>query len=277
MVAQRWADEAITREALEKTIAMTVDAGHLRKIDFPGLREDRRPVFPGGLAVLAAVFDTLGLRSMQTSEYALREGVVYDLLGRLSDRDVRSRSVAALARRYGADLRQAQRVERTALRALDQLLGSWEMERRAAVQLLTWAAQLHEIGLVIAHEGYQRHGEYILRHGDLFGFSRSDQQLLATLVRLQRGRFSEDVIGELPQASRLTMRRLALLFRIAVLLNRSRTPYLAHRFQLRTLRSGLEIRFPKGWLERHPLTRQDLEDERDYLADAKLRLLIETD
>ena len=275
MKAQGWTEDLITRDGLEKTVAMTVDAGAVSRIDFPGLREDRRPVFAGGLAVLSGVFDALDLKAMQTSDQALREGVVYDLLGRLADRDVRSRSVAALAQRYAVDPKQARSVERTALRLFERAADPWSLDRIVGSRLLTWAAQLHEIGLAIAHDGYQRHGEYILRNGDLFGFSQTDQKLLAALVRLQRGKFSSSVIDDLPKSWRDTIRRLAALFRLAVLLHRSRTPSPRLPFQLEVRRRTLQLAFTGTWLEQHPLTRADLEVERDALQGAGFKLAFE--
>lgn len=272
MQAQGWAEELITRDALKKTVALTVDAGAIGKIAFPGLREDRRPVFAGGLAVLAGVFDALDLEVMQTSDHALREGVVYDLLGRLSDRDVRSRSVTVLARRYAVDTQQSRRVERTALRVFKHAVDTWSLDPVVGTRLLGWAARLHEIGLSIAHDGYQCHGEYILRHGDLSGFSQTDQKLLATLVRLQRGKFSNGVINDLPKSWRDTVRRLAVLFRLAVLLHRSRMPALQPSFRLELRKRGLNLQFPRGWLERHPLTHADLEVEREALQSAGFKL-----
>src|SRR5581483_3611900 len=174
MMGQGWTDELITREALEQTLDLVVRAGHVDNFDFPGLREDRRPVFAGGLAVLAGVFDSLGLKKMETSEFALREGVIYDLLGRLHDRDVRAASVSAMAERYGVDRPHAAEVERSALRLLEQVEAEWGLQGREGARLLSWAALLHEIGLVIAHDSSHRHGEYILRHAELFGFSQTD-------------------------------------------------------------------------------------------------------
>jgi len=274
MMARGWTDELITRGALEQTLALTVRAGHIARIDFEGLREDRRPVFAGGLAVLAGVFDSLDLQAMETSEHALREGLVYDLLGRLSDRDVRSRSVAAMAERYGVDRRHAADVEADALKGLDQVAGSWRLDRRIAGQLLSWAARLHEIGLAIAHDGYHRHSEYILHNADLFGFSMTDQKLLAVLVRLHRGKFSPAVIEELPAVWRETILRLSAILRLAVLLHRSREPELKVPFKLHVTRGGLQLQLRRGWLDRHPLTRADLEQEVVQLRSAGLRLRV---
>ena len=272
MMAQGWAEDRISREALEKTVNLTVAAGHVSAINFEGLREDRRPVFAGGLAVLAGVFDALQLDEMQTSEHALREGLVYDLLGRLDNRDVRAAAVEATARRYGADAAHAAAVQRTVLKALSQTAAAWNLPRVMSATLLGWAAELHEIGLVIAHDNHHRHGEYILRNGDLRGFSLTDQQLLAALVRLHRGKFTAGAWEDLPGEWREPIQRMAVLLRLAVLLHRSRTPRLQLPFTLTPGRKSLEVAFPDGWLARHPLTEADLLQEAEYLAVAGYRL-----
>ena len=272
MLAQGWTDERITREALEKTVTLLVETGRIDRIDFAGLREDRRPVFVGGLAVLAGVFDALEIREMQTSEHALREGLIYDLLGRLDNRDVRADAVAATARRYGVDAIHASAVERTVLKALAQVVVAWDLPRSLSATLLGWAATLHEIGLVIAHDNHHKHGEYILGNGDLRGFSQTDQRLLAALVRLHRGKFSESAWKDLPVEWQLPIQQLSVLLRLAVLLHRSRAPGIRLPFTLTAVRRGCNVQFPQGWLAKHPLTEADLAQEADYLAAADWRL-----
>lgn len=270
--SQGWGGDVITRAALEKVVAMTIECGYTDKINFPGLRDDRRPIFAGGLAVLAGIFDALDLDAVQTSDQALREGVVYDLLGRLADRDARSDTVAAMAQRYAVDQGQARNVEWTALRLFEQVAGFWAIDPVAGRKLLSWAAQLHEIGLAISHDGYQRHGEYILRHGDLIGFSQTDQHLLAVLVRLQRGKFSNGIVKGVPPSWRGPIRFLAVLFRLAVLLHRSRVAGRRSLPRVEVSEKGLALRFKDGWLARHPLTCADLDVERETLKGIQFRL-----
>lgn len=265
MMAQGWTDEAITLPALEKTLAMTVRAGRVDKLNFEGLREDRRPVFAGGIAVLAGIFDSLGLQRMETSEYALREGLIYDLLGRLADRDVRTQSVDAMAKRYGVDHAHAADLERTVLKLLAEVADGWKLDRRSSAQLLAWASRLHEIGLTISHDGYHRHSEYILRNSDLFGFSMTDQKLLAALVRLHRGKLSMSAIDDLPAVWRDPILKLAALLRIAFVLHRSRTPGLRVPLKLAVVRGVLTLKLKAGWLHNRPLTREDLDNEEAQL------------
>ncbi|SFF22472.1 exopolyphosphatase / guanosine-5'-triphosphate,3'-diphosphate pyrophosphatase [Fontimonas thermophila] len=277
ILANGWSDQHITREALEKVVDLVLTREHIDQIDFAGLREDRRPVFVGGLAVLAGIFDSLALKTLETSDRALREGLVYDLLGRLSNHDVRDEAVQAMARRYGVDQRHAAELSRTALRILDQVGKTWGLDTRNARQLLDWAARLHEVGLAITHNGYHKHSQYILQHSDLQGFSQTDQKLLAALVRLHRGRFALEVLDEVPTAWVEPLKRMAMVLRLAYLLHRSRTPDLKPPVRVNPNRRGYELSFTqKRWLERHPLTQADLEREVEYLAAAQLRLKLAT-
>jgi exopolyphosphatase/guanosine-5'-triphosphate,3'-diphosphate pyrophosphatase len=275
MRARGWVEEEVTRDGIEKTVELLIETGHVDKIDYADLREDRRAVFAGGLAVLAGVFDSLKVERMLTSENALREGVLYDLLGRLTDRDIRGDTLFALGQRYGVDVPHAADVEATALKLLEGVLEDWKLDKKDSRELLGWAARLHECGLAVAHAGYHKHSEYLLRHADLPGFSQTEQRLLAALVRLHRGKFTDAAWADLPEGWPEPIQRLAVLLRIAVLLHRSRVERARPRIQLAAGRRSLDLVFPKGWLEEHPLTAADLELEADYLESVDFKLKFE--
>lgn len=270
--AARWSEGDITRPALQKLRKALIAAGHVRKLSLPGLSAERAQVFPGGVAILLAVFDALGLERMGTSEGALREGLLYDLIGRIRHEDVRERTVRALSVRYHVDERQADRVERTALACLAQVARDWDCTEAEDADMLRWAARLHEIGLAIAHSQYHKHGAYIVANSDLAGFSWREQRLLAALIRGHRRRFPEEVFAELPPSLVTRAQRLCVLLRLAVQLRHSRSDTAIPDFRLSASEKGLRLRFPKGWLERHPLTRADLAQEAQYLAEAKIEL-----
>jgi exopolyphosphatase/guanosine-5'-triphosphate,3'-diphosphate pyrophosphatase len=230
-------------------------------LELPGLAAERAAVLAGGLAILRATFDGLDLASMRTSRAALREGALHDLLGRIHHEDVRDRTIRALSERYSVDAEQAARVERTALSGLDQVAAEWDLERRSSARLLAWAARTHEVGLAISYSGHHKHGAYILAHSDMPGFSREDQERLAALVRGHRRKPSPELFSNFGGTWRKTLFRLCVLLRIAVRLNRSRSGHPILDFRLKVEREGLSIHFPSGWLDEHPLTRADLEDE----------------
>jgi exopolyphosphatase/guanosine-5'-triphosphate,3'-diphosphate pyrophosphatase len=274
LMARGWCDDVITRDGLERLVDLVVDTGSIDAIRFDGLREDRRPVFPGGLAALVGIFDSLGIESMRTSERALREGLIYDLCERNGGDAIRSESVLATARRYGVDEAHARDVADTARHALRQVASSWGLEARQHERLLEWAALLHEVGLTISHSGYHKHGEYILRNSDIQGFSQTEQTLVAALVRLHRGKLAKAAFERVPPAWIVPVRRLALLLRLAYLLNRSRKPGVVPAFRLSAKGDALSLCMPSGWLEHNPLTRADLEREAEHLKAAGHRLSV---
>jgi exopolyphosphatase/guanosine-5'-triphosphate,3'-diphosphate pyrophosphatase len=272
-LAMRLTRGAVTDTALAEIRDRLLDFDRIEDIKLPGLPADRRPVIAGGLLILDAAFAELGLKRMQVSENALREGVLYDIIGRGGERDPRDASILALGERYAVDREQAVRVEETALALFDQVEQDWQLDeddRRG----LAWAARIHEIGLAIAHSQHHQHGAYLVEHSDIAGFSRTEQQFIAALVRNQRRGLQTRSIEALPDRLSRSALRCALLLRLSVLLHRSHdsTPIPLHRLQAS---EGLVLRLSRQWLKAHPLTRADLETEVELLREEGLSLKVE--
>jgi exopolyphosphatase/guanosine-5'-triphosphate,3'-diphosphate pyrophosphatase len=264
----------ITREGIEWLLGECLRAGEVSRLRLPGLQPDRQEIMPGGLAIMVELFDMLGIESMRVADGALREGLLYDLLGRLTDEDARARSVRAMEARFHVDAAQADRVEATALAFLRQVRQDWSLDEPFAELVLRWAARLHEIGLDIAHSQYHRHGAYLLQHADLPGFPRDEQQLLALIVGNHRRKVNLERIGDLVPPWHLKAEFLMVLLRLAVLLHRARGPRALPEIDLKARGRALELVFPKGWLADRPLTAADLEQEVEYLQAANIRLRV---
>jgi len=267
---QGWTDGTITTAALGRLRDALIAARRTQRIRLAGLSAERAPVFPGGVAILIATYEALGIDRMQVADGALREGLLHDLVGRLRHEDVREHTVAALARRFHADGTQAERVMRTAVQGFKQVAHAWGLGEEDE-RLLSWAARLHEIGLVVAHNQYHKHGAYLVEKSDLPGFSWQEQQQLAVLIRGHRRKFPAEVFDALPALQRTTARRLCILLRLAVLLHRARDESALSVMHLRAGQRSLRVRFARGWLRRHPLTQADLVQEAVWLK-ADLRL-----
>jgi exopolyphosphatase/guanosine-5'-triphosphate,3'-diphosphate pyrophosphatase len=270
--ANQLSNGPITLDALKKLRKMLVQAGKTENLDLPGMKVDRRPVLAGGLAILIAAFKSLDLESMTLSAGALREGVLYDLIGRIRHQDVRDRTIRNFVDRYRVDVAQAARVEKTALGFLAEVGTPEGLDEESARALLSWAAWLHEIGLVVAYAGYHRHGAYLVANSDLPGFSRDDQLLLASLVRAHRRRLRDEAFADVPAGRLDGARKLIVLLRLAVLFHRSRDTRRLIRPRLEWRDQTIRLVFPAGWTEKHPLTVADLEQEREFLAQAKIGL-----
>jgi exopolyphosphatase/guanosine-5'-triphosphate,3'-diphosphate pyrophosphatase len=257
LAAQAWSEHGITAGGLERLRSHMVKAGELGKLKLGGLRDDRLPVIPGGVAILAAVFSQLGIERMEVSEGALRGGVLYDLLGRTRHHDMREATVGHFQRRYHVDLPQSERVCALAEK-IDADLGP---AAEADFQMLRWAGALHEIGISIAHAGYHKHSSYILSQADMPGFSQKDQRRLARIVLAHRGKLAKQELQDLPAAS--AEWSLIMALRLAVLFCRSRGDVALPDIRCRVTDTGFEVALPGAWIEQHPLTEAALESEAD--------------
>jgi len=270
--AQGWSERGITLDGLERLRREVVDARATSRLDLPGLQPERAEILPGGLAILIAVFGSLRIARMETTPTSLREGLLYDLVGRIRHEDARQRTIRQFSQRYHVDLEHAARVERAALAYLKQVAKGWSLDSEDSRQILAWAARLHEIGLSVSFAGHHKHGAYIVRNADMPGFSREEQQVLAALVGSHRRRLSIDDFRALSAARSREALRLCALLRLAVCLTRSRSPRPLPAVRLSATPRRLRLAFPRGWLARHPLTRADLSIESDALRIAGLSL-----
>lgn len=257
-----FSDQGITVDGLAKLRSELLKVGHVDRVELTGLRADRRPVLAGGLAIMSGVFAELGVEQMQVVETAMREGILYDLLGRFNKQDMREITIDEFMRRYHVDVEQAERVSNVAQILLRAAPAATAERTELAMRYLGWAAKLHEIGLSISHSGYHRHSGYILENADMPGFSRADQASLALLVRAQRGALNKIAYfadAREPDAPRETW--LIWLLRQAVLLCRSRSEPDLKGVKLEHSPTQYRLRFPEGWLTERPLTQKALEAE----------------
>lgn len=272
-VSNGFSKDRITKEALHQLRDMILSYEHFEEIEIVDIKPERKQVLTAGVAVLCAAFEALDIEEMSFSEGALREGVLYDMAGRLRHEDVRDRTITALMQRYHVDQEQADRVEQAALLAWAQLKESWDLSSEH-YDMLSWAARTHEIGLTIAHSQFHKHSAYMLTHSDLPGFNKREQLLLATLVRGHRRKFPKDEFKKLPKRLQENYRRLCILLRLSVVLHRSRSKDRLPAITFSADQKKIVLTFPDGWLEHHPLTHADLEQEAEYLTASDIKLKI---
>ncbi|WP_439646413.1 exopolyphosphatase [Moraxella oblonga] len=217
-----WAGERITLDGMAKLKKHLIKLGNVDKIEFEGVKAHRQAVFPAGFAELYAIMQTLGIEELYYSDGALREGVMYDILGRLGNEDVRDRSVSALAQRYSVDIKQAGRVMATVGRLFDavrDVLGFDDEDR----DLLRRASNLHEIGLAVGHSNYQRHSAYLLEFSDIAGFAQTGQASMAQIALNHRRKLKPENLEITENLGGRKLVYLCLILRLAVTANQSRT------------------------------------------------------
>jgi len=251
-------DNGITLEGLTRLRDKIIKAGRAIPEDLPGMKVERADVLPGGLAIMRAFFDELHVDRMQTGDGALRLGVLVDLAGREEAHDRRDESVKAFMRRYQIDAKQALRVKTIALNLFTTLLPE-RTEQDEVRHALSWAADLHEIGLSIAQAGYHKHSAYILNNADMPGFSRVDQSAMALLALAHTGKLSK-VQSWVKQREQW----LAILcLRLAVLLCRRRMDMPTVPLTVSVKNTSIVVKVDKKWLANHPLTDFSLHGEEE--------------
>ncbi|MFA5493585.1 MAG: Ppx/GppA phosphatase family protein [Porticoccaceae bacterium] len=266
IVVQGWADAGITAANLARLRKLLFSFKHVRELSaLAGLSERRRNVFASGLAIACAFFEALQIEQMRTSTGALREGVIYDMIGRHSHEDVRGRSVNALMQRYAVDEANARRVEDTARHLFASVRDEWGFGA-GDLDLLAWAARLHDVGLAISHSHFHKHGQYLVECSDLPGFSTAEQVELGLLIRGHRQKFPLREFEAGGNGKRPALERLCLLLRLAVLFKFIAPVEGEPPYQLTAKDRALTLSFPRGWLQAHPLTRHLLVAEQSQLT-----------
>ena len=251
--------DVITRSLLNKLRDELLTFNRTDRIRFPGLKPERQAIFPAGLAILSACFDAFDIDQMHYSDGALREGVLYDTLGRDRHEDVRGRTLSALMQRYHVDIENAEAICKHALQCFSMVVDDWGL-REQDRELLSWASMVCTVGLDISHSQYHRHGAYLIHHSDLMGFSKEQQRKLALLVRGHRRSIPRTLIDSDDEHSRLL--KLTILLRIAIVLNHIRSSDNVFTYTLKASHKKLEVYFPEKWLKAHPLTAANFERER---------------
>jgi exopolyphosphatase/guanosine-5'-triphosphate,3'-diphosphate pyrophosphatase len=254
--ANGYSDGPITPEGIERLRAQLVRAGSVEQAALAGLKPDRVPVLPGGLAILAAVLSELRIPELTVASGAMREGLLYDLLGRVHHKDMRDVTVAQFMQRYHVDAGQARRVGGLTLSLWKQLGDGREADEDLGTYL-GWAAKLHEIGISVAYSGYHKHSAYILEKADMPGFSRDEQTQLALLVLAHR-RSLKKMFAQLDQ--RVDWRSV-LALRLAALFYRGRADLRLPAIQAKAQGPRFKLGVDVDWLARNPLTATALREE----------------
>lgn len=261
-------DGTVTKDGLYQLRALLIKAKEVKKIQLLGLSADRSAVISGGLAIMLAAFEGLNIERLTVANSALREGVLYELLGRMQHDDTRVTTVNSFMRRYHVDRDQVKRVQGLALELLSQAEHKLSMDVAVAKQYLVWASKLHEIGISIAHSGYHKHSAYIVENADMPGFSKMEQENLGFLLRAQRRS-----LGKLPMPALSNDRcLLVMIFRLAVLFHRNRLDITPPELNLAWHKAGFGLDVESGWLAKNPLTDAELASEVAFWKDIDINL-----
>lgn len=259
MVAQGM-DERITLAKLQQLKQRAIKCGKLEELEIEGLTLERALVFPSGLSILIAIFEELNLESMTLAGGALREGLLYGMLHYPVDRDIRSRTIHNIQRRFTIDVEQAERVRQLAVSFVRQVSPHWKLDEWCR-ELLESACLIHEIGLSVDYRLATQHAAYLVRHLDLPGFTPAQKKLLATLLQNQSNGIDLALLNQQNAVPPRVAERMCRLLRLAVIFASRRRDDTLPAVRLHSDDEALQVLLPPGWLQAHPLRAEMLEQE----------------
>ncbi len=268
-----WRDSGIDRKSLDKLRKRLIKFENSSNINLEGLSEQRKNVISAGVAITMAIFDGLDIEFMRTSKGALREGVIYDLMGRLTHEDVRERSVNAMVSRYNADESNAKVVASRVELLAESVASTWGLTDQD-IELLKWAGCCHEIGVTISQKHYNRHSAYLLQNSDLPGFAQGEQEIMAVLVRGQCGKIRSELFAEISESRQPRLSRMVALMRLAVIFKYVEVLEELPEWSVTATEDTLTLSLPKHWRKAHPLTTWELNQAKSNIAKLGIALKI---
>ena len=268
-------DGVVQRDALKELLFKISDAGTVEKLHLQSISQSRTDVIAGGLAVLYGLMKTLSIDCLERCNSALREGLIFDMIGAEEYIGIRAQTIENLEARFSVDASQAARVEHTARLLFQHVAKQWSLDSTLDLDLLVNAARLHELGMGVAHTQYHKHGAYILEHSDLLGFTLRERTALALLVRWHRRKIDFQAFDGLPDRDRERLLKLLGLLRLAALLHRGRHDAPLNEIRLRIDEGRITVVAPRAWLDDHPLTAAELSAEAERLLHVNIRLKID--
>jgi exopolyphosphatase / guanosine-5'-triphosphate,3'-diphosphate pyrophosphatase len=269
-------DGTVTRSGVATLERAILERRWVSELGVPGLAAERVDIFPAGLAALAALMEALNIEAMEYVDASLQHGLLYDLVARRTPENVQVRTIYGWQQRFHVDRAQAQRVRRAAMKLLGCVAAEWELDDPSCAALLGWAADLHEIGLVVSPRQPHRHAAYLVENGDLPGFTADERRAIALLIRSQRGGPPLFALAAFGRACDARMKRLAALLRLAVILERTRTDADSPLVTAATTADELQLAVAEDWLAEHALSQRELDAESERLAPAGIRLICQS-
>jgi exopolyphosphatase/guanosine-5'-triphosphate,3'-diphosphate pyrophosphatase len=266
----------ITRDGVADLERAIVDRRWVTDLGVPGLAPERVDIFPAGLAAVAAILETLDITRIEFVDASLQHGLLYDLVGQRASENVQERTIEGWRRRFNVDRDHTRRVARLGRALLASVCVRWDLADDDCRCLLKWAADLHEIGLMVSARQHNRHGAYLVENGDLPGFSVEQRRAIALLIRSHRGGFPMFAFAAFSEPMAQRLKRLAILLRLAVIFERTRTDADSPDVTIEANAATVELTLDGRWLADHALSRAELEVERERLAAAGVVLNLNT-
>ncbi len=272
--------DAIRLSYLDELRRQCTAYNHLDELEITGLAESRQAIFPSGLAILIALFESLDIDSMNLAGGALREGLIYGMLEDQPLDDRRNQTITRCVKQFHIQPLQAQQVTHTALGLYQQFCEQSNICSLDSRTLLYTAAMLHEIGLHIGYKNQQVHAQYILMHHELAGFTKLQKECIAAIIGNHKGDVNLVCSDGFPASLSKDILAMIRILRLATILHikRNHAPSLLHDANIRLAiqDDSWTIQIDQMWLNNNKLVQAELANEAWLQHKAKWHLTIES-
>ena len=258
-------DGTLSHASLQELKQRFIEAGHTSRIDLISMRPDRAAVMVGGLAILIGLMEELEIESIMPISAGLRMGVLWDLQLRATKRDRREQSVRDFLHRFNADENRGNRVAGIA----QTLFAMLKPESDIYARYLYWGGLLHEVGMIVSHSGYHKHGAYLVDKADMPGFTTGEQHVMSTLILSQKGNLRK-VSSDLADPD---FAKAVLALRLAIMLMHSKIELNSDELSVR-MKNRIEFEIQRDWMTRHPTLSYWLKKEKEWWSQAGMDLAI---
>ncbi len=266
-IAQGLTEEGITFSSLMAIRDRLLAFDTMTDIELDGLKDLRKRTIVPGVAIAMAIFKLLKIDIMHISRGGLREGILYDLIGRGHAEDIRERSIAAISKRYGQHNNRIKLNRRVALRFLENIqlketIGISRKNRR----FLLWAASCSQIGLSISHSQYQNHSAYLIQNSELHGFTIKERAILAAIVKNHRRKIKLSTFEQLgfDAQSVDALKPVILILRLCFIVTQNGKKNNCKAINLSVNENKLRVSVSRHWVDRHPLIFDSISRETKY-------------
>ncbi|KNC68842.1 phosphatase [Pseudoalteromonas ardens] len=266
-----FAQDTLTLAVLEQIKQRLIEADSPHTLNLKALPEERYASIAGGLAILIGAFRQLNIDELTYCDNSLREGLLQEM-AQNDEFDIRTRTISAVGDHYAVDKQHAEHICETLNQMVDMVRQNWALSE-FDLQMLRWAARLHEVGLAINSSGIHKHSGYIVLNAQLPGFTQEQQQLLGTLIRFHRKKIKRTELSTMVEADLTHFARLLTLLRLAILVHQKRQIDQVAKFTLEAMDDSLLLTFEPDWLAQHSLFVADLQQEQAYWKTLNMTLM----
>ena len=275
LIDQGLTEEGITYRGLKALKQQVLRFENMHDLEIVGLKSARQKTIVPGLAITMAIFKALNIKKLHISRGGLREGILYDLLGRLKSEDVRQRSITAICRRYNVPERRSRLLAAICKKLAKNTTGKHPLSS-FQLKLLKWSAQCCRIGLAINHSQFQNHSAYLIRNSELSGFSLRERKILAVILTNQRRKINltpfESI--DLTVKEKYQLAQVIFLLRLASIIGKNGKPNRSNHLKVEFRSASILLKIEEKWLSKHPMIQHALALETAYWnkTDLKMKL-----